>query len=465
MHQSAQKKELFETMPVSKALIKMAIPTLISQIITLIYNMADTFFIGRTGDHTMVAGMSVCYTVVVLATAFMNLFGIGGGNLVARLNGRGEFEKARQFCAMAFYGGIIASLLYSAVILIFMEPFLFALGASEATIFYAKQYAIIVIVIGTLPSVMSVILAHLLRTVGYSRQASYGLSGGGILNIILDPLFMFVLLPPGNEVMGAAIATLISNTLSALFLLWQLLRVSRKATLSINPARLKEMTAKDAGLLLKTGFPSALLIALYDVSNMFLFGLMARHGDLAVAAIGIVIKIERIPNQLGIGIAQSLSPLVSYNLGSGNFVRMRKFVNTGRIYGLAVALFSVAIYQIFARPLCGFFLSTSTGDVESSLATIALAVVFLRFRCCGSPFMFINYHGSYCLQAMGGVAGAIIHTLIRICVVSIPVMILLNHIWGANGLCAALPTAECISAVVATVILEMRIRKLKPAHI
>lgn len=461
MQQTSQKKELFETMPVSKALITMAIPTLISQIITLIYNMADTFFIGRTGDSLMVAGMSVCYTIVVLTTTFTNLFGIGGGNLVARLNGKGEFENARKFCAMAFYGGIAAAILYSLVILIFMEPFLYALGASASTISYAKQYTMIVVVIGTLPSLMSVVLAHLLRTVGYSRQASYGLSGGGILNIILDPLFMFVILPAGNEVEGAAIATLISNTLSCLFLLWQFVRVSKKATLSADPKLLKKMSARDAGLLLKTGFPSALLICMYDVSNMFLFGLMARHGDQAVAAIGIEIKIERIPNQLGIGIAQSMSPLVSYNLGSGNIERMKKFVNTGRLYGVIMSICCIGIYQLCARPLCSFFLSTRIGDVESSLVTIALAVTFLRFRCVGSPFMFLNYHSSYCLQAMGGVKGAIIHTLIRICVISIPVMFLLNHFWGANGLCAALPVAEAMSAAVATVIILTKIKKLE----
>lgn len=460
MQQTALKKELFETMPVPKALITMAVPTLISQIITLVYNMADTFFIGRTGDSLMVAGMAVCYTIVVLTTAITNLFGIGGGNLVSRLNGRGEFDKARKFCAMAFWGGLAGAVIYSIVILAFMEPFLYALGASELTIGYAKQYAVIVVVIGTLPNVMSVVLAHLLRTVGYSKQASYGLSGGGILNMILDPLFMFVILPRGNEVAGAAIATLLSNTLSCLFLLWMFLRVSKKATLSADPRRIRTMSGKDAALLLKTGFPSALLIALFDVSNMFLFALMSRHGDLAVAAIGIVIKIERIPNQIGIGIAQSLSPLVSYNLGSGNTVRMKKFINTGRLYGIIMTLCCILIYQLCAGPLCGFFLSTRVGDVENSVATIALAVVFLRFRCCGSPMMYLNYHSSYCLQAMGDVKGAVIHTLIRIIVVSIPMMYLLNHLWGSSGLCAALPAAEAISAVVATLILQKRIKNI-----
>ena len=188
---------------------------------------------------------------------------------------------------------------------------------------------------------------------------------------------------------------------------------------------------------------------------------MSRHGDLAVAAIGIVIKIERIPNQIGIGIAQSLSPLVSYNLGSGNIVRMKKIISTGRLYGIIMTLCCIVIYQVFASPLCGFFLSTRAGDVESSLATIALAVVFLRFRCCASPEMFLNYHSSYCLQAMGSVKGAIIHTLIRTIGISIPMMFLLNYLWGANGLSASLLAAETISAVVAVVILQKQIGKIE----
>lgn len=465
MQQTAQKKELFENMPVPRAIITMAIPTIISQIIILIYNMADTFFIGRTGNSLMVAGMSVCYTIVVLTTAFTNLFGIGGGNLVSRLNGRGEYDKARKFCSMAFWGGLTAAVIYALVILIFMEPFLYALGASANTIGYAKQYTTIVVVAGAIPNVMSVVLAQLLRTVGYSKQASYGLSGGGILNIILDPLFMFVIFPAGNEIAGAAVATLLSNTLSCLFLLWMFFRVSKKATLSADPRRLREMSSKDAGLLLKTGFPSALLFALFDVSNMFLFSIMSKHGDLAVAAIGIVIKIERIPNQIGIGIAQSLSPLVAYNLGSGNLPRMKKFISTGRIYGIVMTLCCILIYQLFAGPFCGFFMSTRVGDVEKSLATIALATVFLRFRCCASPMMYLNYHSSYCLQAMGGVKGAVIHTIIRIIVVTIPLMFLMDHLWGAYGLSASLVAAETISAVVAVLILQKHINKIHASKV
>ena len=460
MQQSAAKKDLFENMPESKAIITMTIPTFISQIITLIYNMADTFFIGRTGDAMMVAGVSACYTVAVLITTFTNLFGIGGGNLVSRLNGRGEFDKARKFCSMAFYGAIIVSIIYSLVVLIFMEPILYALGASEATISYARQYAMIVVVIGTLPSILSVVLAHLLRNVGYSKQASWGLSGGGIINIILDPLFMFVIFPEGNEVIGAAIATLVSNTLACLFLLWQLIRVSKTATLSANPKHLKGMTGKDAGLLLKTGLPSAFLFCLYDISNMFLFNIMSQHGDLSIAAIGIVIKIERIPNSLGIGLSQSLSPLVAYNLGSKNYTRMKKFINLGRIYGIIMTLASIALYQLLARPLCSLFMSTTAGDAATATATIALAVVFLRFRCLGSTCMFLNYHASYCLQAMGDILGAIIHTIVRIIVFSIPIMYLLNYLFGSSGLCAALVTAEACSCIFATILLQRRMKKI-----
>lgn len=459
MQQTAEKKELFEKMPIPKAILAMALPTIISNVITLIYNMSDTFFIGRTGDSLMVAGMSVCYTAVVLTTTFVNLFGIGGGNLISRYNGKGEFDKARTICSMSFYGSLLSGVLYSIAMYIFMDPILYALGASDATILYARQYAIVVIVAGSIPTILSTTLAHLLRNVGYSKQASYGLSGGGILNIILDPLFMFVILPEGYEVLGAAIATLISNVLSCLFLLWQFLKVSKSATLSASPKYLKNMTGSDVKLLLKTGFPSALLICLYDTSNMFLFGLMASHGDLAVAAIGIVIKIERIPNSLGIAIAQSLAPLVSYNLGHKDIKRMEGFVKTGRLYGIVMTLFCVLIYQLFATPLCNFFLNTNVGDVETSLMTIAIAGGFLRIRCCGSPFMFLNYHSSYCLQAMGDVKDAIFHTLIRIVGFTIPLLYLFNHLFQANGLCIALPVGEFLACIFATIFLQNWIKK------
>ena len=235
------KKEIFESLPVPKALAKMAIPTVISQLINLIYNMVDAFFIGRTGNSYMMAATTVALTLMMLNVAFSNLFGIGGGSLVSRLLGRGETDSARSTSAFSCYGAIATAILYSLFIGFFSDPVLRFLGASDATVGYAERYTFFVIVLGSLPTLLSLTLAHLLRNTGYSSRASFGLSLGGILNIALDPLFMFVIFPPGNEVVGAAVATLISNTVGLIYLLFAYVSASQTAPLSFDPRLAKKI--------------------------------------------------------------------------------------------------------------------------------------------------------------------------------------------------------------------------------
>ena len=227
------KRELFASAPVGKALYTMAVPTIISQLVNLIYNMVDAFFIGRTGNSYMMAATSVTLTMVMMNVALSNLFGVGGGSLTARLLGAGNEEEAKRVSAFSVYGAVTIAVVYSALIGIFLDPVLRFLGASDATIDDARSYALIVIVIGSLPSILSLALAHLLRNAGYSTQASIGLSGGGILNVALDPLFMFVLLPRGQEVTGAALATTLSNVAACAYLLWAYKKAGREAPLSL----------------------------------------------------------------------------------------------------------------------------------------------------------------------------------------------------------------------------------------
>ena len=191
---NVSKEELFSSVPVPRALLTMAVPTVISQAISLIYNMVDAFFIGRTGNAYMMAATSLTLTLVMMHAALGNLFGIGGGSQVARLMGAGKKDQARRVSALSVYGGMAIAVLYSLLIGLFLTPVLRFLGASDATIDFARSYTLLVIVLGSLPSILSMTLAHLLRNTGFSSQASLGLSLGGVLNMVLDPLFIFVLL-------------------------------------------------------------------------------------------------------------------------------------------------------------------------------------------------------------------------------------------------------------------------------
>ena len=198
-------------MSVPRALAVMAIPTVISQIIALIYNIADTWFIGMTDNPYMVAATSLVGTVYLLTAAVANVFGVGGGNLVVQLLGRKDPEEARKVASLSFLMAGGCALLFSFVCLVFMNPLLRLLGASDMTIGYARQYLLCVVILGGLPTVLSSTMSAMLRNIGCSREAGFGIGLGGVLNIVLDPIFMFVLLPDGWEVLGAALATMLSN--------------------------------------------------------------------------------------------------------------------------------------------------------------------------------------------------------------------------------------------------------------
>ena len=456
---SVSKNELFESMPVPKAIAAMAIPTIISQLINLIYNTVDTIFIGQTGDPRKTASVTVAFTLFMMTVAFSNLFGIGGGSLIARLIGAKREDDAKKVSAFSFYCAIGIALLYSLGIGVFLNPILRVLGASGATIGYARQYVLVVVVAGNVPVILSQTVAHLLRNTGYSRQASIGLSGGGILNILLDPLFMFVLLPEGMEVLGAAIATLLANVAACVYLLLTFRKVSKSAPLSFRPNDAKAIEKPEIKSLFSVGIPSAALTALFDVANIFLISLMSAHGDLEVAAIGIVMKAERLPNAINIGLCQGMLPIVAYNYSSGDHERMYKVIRSVRVYGLIIAAVSLVLFEIFAAPVVRLFLTTTMATYDDAVKTLGYAALFLQIRCLASIAQFLNYHTSFCMQAVGNGRDTLIHSFCRELVFYIPFMYLLNAIFGKVGLVCALIAGETCGAILALILFARWKRK------
>ena len=185
----------------------------------------------------------------------------------------------------------------------------------------------------------------------------------------------------------------------------------------------------------------------------------ASHNDLVLAAIGITIKVERLPNAINVGICQGMLPIVAFNYSSGDHERMKKVISTGRAAGLTVALSCMLLFQIFAKPFSGIFLSTASEHAETALMTLAYAELFLRIRSVASPVQFMNYHASYCMQAMGNGRGTLLHAFIRELVIYIPLMFLLDKVFGETGLAAALPVGEALSAVISFYLLHKTVQK------
>ena len=265
MKETYSKTELFETMPVGKALLTMAIPTIVSQLITMIYNMADTVFIGMSNDPNKVAAASVVGILFFMLNALSNLFGVGGGSLLSRLLGEKKEDDARRVGAFSIYGSLALAAVYSLICLLFTEPLARLLGATDAILDYATSYLFWVLVVGAIPSTVGLTMSHLLRSAGYSKESGFGLALGGVSNIILDPLFMFVILPPGNEVTGAAMATLLSNVISLLFFIFTYYRLRNKSVLTFSP-KLARVDRKTLGAILAIGLPSTMTTLLANIT-------------------------------------------------------------------------------------------------------------------------------------------------------------------------------------------------------
>ncbi len=435
---TADKIEIFEKMPVPKALATMAIPTIVSQLITLIYNIADTWFIGQTDNPYMVAASSLVLTVFLMTIAITNLFGVGGGTLAVRLLGSGEEQEARKVVSLSLTMAAGASLLYSLGCLVFMNPLLRFLGASDNTIGYARQYLFFVVVLGGVPTVLSSTMSSMLRNVGYSKEAAFGLSLGGVLNVVLDPLFMFVLMPDGYEVMGAAIATMLSNCIAFIYFIFTYRKVQSTSILSL-PKRIEKIRPQSLKSLFSVGIPAAIGVLLFDVSSMVLNRLVSSHGDLQLAAMGIVLKIERLPMNIGIGFCLGMVPLAAYNYAAGNYQRMRKFFTAATIAGLTVAFASVILYTVAAPGLIHAFIN----DPE----TIRYGVPFLKARSLASPVMFLSFHIVHFMQAIDKGKIAFCMPMIRQLVLNVPILLLLNHLFGMSGIIWTQLTADSINVI------------------
>ena len=414
---------LFDEMPIPRAVTTLAVPTVIGQLIILIYNMADTFFIGRTNNPYMVAAASLVLPLFNVSIAFANIAGTGGGTLMARLMGRGRTEDARRVAAFSFVFSLVAGAAFAALTGLFLDPLLRLLGASGETIGYARQYAACVIVAGAVPTVLSMTMSNLLRNVGCARQAGFGVSMGGIINIVLDPLFMFVILPAGNEILGAGIATALSNFITCGFFLTVILRLKHEAlSLSFKSGRPERALI---GSFFAVGLPAALGPFLFDLDYIVIDRLMASYSDIALAAVGIVLKVERLPLNTGIGLSLGMVPLAAYNYAAGNRERMEASVRFTRRVGIAVGLASVALYELLAPQLIRAFI----GDA----GTVFLGARFLRIRVLATPFMFLSFIYVHFFQAVGRGKTVLILLVLRWAVFNIPMLFVLNALFGMYG--------------------------------
>lgn len=446
------KTELFEIMPVGKALLTMAVPTIVSQLITMIYNIADTFFIGMSNDPYKVAAASIVGVLFFMLNSLSNLFGVGGGSLLSRLLGEKREEDAKRVGVFSFYGSLVVAAVYALVCFLFTRPLARLLGASDNTIDYAASYLLWVVVVGGIPSTLGLTMSHLLRSAGYSKESGTGLAIGGISNIILDPLFMFVILPDGNEVTGAAVATMCSNVITLAYFLFVYRKLQGKTVLSISPKFIRLEKSMIFGIL-AIGLPSALTGLLANTTAILKNNLTSGYGDVEMAAYGIVMKADMLPLNIGMGLCQGMMPLVAYNYASENYPRMRSFTRTAQVAGMSTACVFIVLFEVFAPQIIWIFIRDE--------ATIAYGTNFLRIACLATPFMISNFQKIYCLQAMGKGKESLLLGVCRQGLLAIPMLLILNHFVGLYGVVSAQLLSDGITFIFATIIYRKVYRNLQ----
>lgn len=413
-------KELFETVPAHKAVVALAIPSIISQVVSIIYNLADTFFIGQFGNPYMVAGVTLVSPWFNLLTALGNLFGIGGSSLISRQLGSGQHREVKQVAAFSLYGGMGMTFLFSMLTLCFRAPLLRFLGASDENFAYAQTYLLWVVVIGGIPTMLSMTLAHLLRSEGHAKHASAGMMFGGILNLILDPLLMFV---AGMGFVGSAIATACSNLASVLFFLVIFYRLQGKTMLSLS---IHNVSIKFARPIFSVGIASAMMTVLANASNMVIVKLASGYGDIPVAAYGIVKRIDLFPLGICMGLCQGFMPLVGYNYAAKNYKRMRQISVFSWKTAMAIAACFVVCFFSFAPWIMQAFIQEAQTSV--------LGASFLRIACLAVPLTAVNALIIYTMQAMGKGSQATFMTVCRQGLLNIPCLLLMNWSVGLYGM-------------------------------
>ena len=449
------REEVFRSLPLPRALRIMILPAVISQLIVLVYNMADTFYVAQTGNPYMVAGTSLILPVFNITTCLAGLAGVGGGSLVSRLLGSGREDEARRVSVFSIYLGIAVAALFSLLMGLFMRPILLLLGAGGGNYEFARQYALCVIVAGGVPTVLSNVLSNLLRSTGRSAAAGFGIILGGLLNIALDPLFMFVLLPEGREVLGAGVATCLSNCIACIFFFVALARGGAGSVITFDLRVGLAERGSIAGVF-AVGVPSAVASLLFDLDYVILDKLMVSYHDLALAAIGIVLKVERFPLNVGVGICQGMVPIVGYNYSSGNRQRLLGTMRLSLILGLVTAAASILLYELFATDLVRLFLDDAR--------TVELAASFLRARVLATPLMFMSFFTVFLFQAFGRGDISLLLGTVRWLAFNIPMLYILNAVFGMYGLVWAQVTADTLTVAMSlAVYLRFRPPLLRPA--
>ncbi len=428
---------VFEEQNIPKAIFRVGLPAMLGQLTTLIYNLADTFFVSMTENPDMIAAVTLCTPVLLIIMSIAAIFGAGGSSVIARLMGEGKNTDAGttlNFCGYAMGGAGIITLISG---LFFLSSVAQIAGADTGNFRYTCDY-LWYIFLGAPFIMLSNGFVNLFRSAGKIKESTIGLMLGNVINIVLDYIFI---IPFQWGTAGAALATSLGFACSTVYFLVCMLREERRGNelFVVSP---KHFHASRTMVwdIISIGVPGALITVLMSVSNMVLNNYIAIYGSNAVAAYGIAYKIDMVPIMLSVGLSQGVAPLIGFYYGAEEKRRMSSAMRCSILYGVLLGALFVALFLFGGNQFAAAFLH------EESL--IQQAGYFLKILCLSAPMLgVINMVTSY-FQALGKAVQSLLITILRNAVLFIPAVILLNRWRQLDGVIMAQPVVETVLTVI-----------------
>ncbi len=433
------KNELFERAPIPKAYFKMALPVVLSMVVSLVYNMVDTFFIAQTQNTNLVAGVSLCAPVFTLMIALGDIFGLGGSSVISRLFGERREEDGKRVSGFCFYAAILCGVAVAAVMLALRAPILRLLGAGADTMEFAAEYYRY-LVLGAPFIIVSLTPSNLIRTEGLAVESMMATMTGSIANIILDPIFIFSL---GMGAGGAAVATVLGNVVTDILLIWFVKKKSQKLTVSCRNIRIGR---EEFASILAIGIPASITNIMQSFGITLLNRYLARYGAEQVAAMGIALKVNMIVVLVMVGFAFGAQPLLGYNYGANNQERLRRLL---RFDLLVEILFSVA-----AAGLLAFFAPRIVGGFMRDEVIITSGSRMLRCLLVSAPLIGVTLVFTTLFQAEGKALPALLLSISRQGVLFALCVAVLTPLAGYYGTICAQAASDLLTAVMAVLLYQ-----------
>ncbi len=437
-------EQMFRDDPVWKAILAMAVPSLLTIIIMIFYNMADMFFIARLGDTAKVASVSVIAPVFNIIMALATMIGVGGSALIANAFGAKDMEKARNISSLCFYSAVLLGLAVTVLLFLLQTPLLRILGTTPEMWEDSRTY-LSILSCGTVFMLISSAMGMLVRSEGAVKEGMYGNLAGTLTNIVLDPLFILTF---GWGVAGAAAATVIGNMVSSCY---YVIFVHRRASVISLEVRRAFIMPREIFPIVALGVPNAASTVLSGFAATFANNLLARYGTDAIAAAAAAGKAGMLISMVQMGICMGVQPLMSYNYGSGNRARLKEILQKTALITGCIGIGTMVLCFILRTPIISLFLK------EAEVAR--MGEKYMMYVMAGAPFLGIVYISTNYLQATKKAAGAILVSLLRQGLLLIPLLIVMHSVFGLYGLAGAHMAADMGAAVISAFIFFKEYRR------